>query len=44
MMKGRLDIHYASEKGYKKTIDLLFWDDHYAWIKNFRRFMADLSS
>ena len=25
-------------------IDLLFWEDHYAWIKNFRRFMADLSS
>ena len=24
-------------------IDILFCDDHYAWIKNFRRFMADLS-
>ena len=35
---------YVSEKGPEKVIDLLFWDDHYAWIKNFRRFMADLSS
>ena len=34
---------YVSEKGHQKVIDLLFWDDHYAWIKNFRRFMADKS-
>ena len=29
---------------FERTIDLLYWDEHYAWIKNFRRFMADLSS
>ena len=35
---------YVSEKGHEKMIELLFWDEHYAWIKNFRRFMADMSS
>ena len=34
---------YVSEKGHEKMIDLLFWDDHYPWIKNILRFMADLS-
>ena len=40
--KGRHPV-YATEKAYERTIDLLYWDEHYAWIKNFRRFMADLS-
>ena len=34
---------YVSEKSQEKVIDLPFWDDEYAWIKNFRRFNADLS-
>ena len=34
---------YVKEKGHEKVIDLLFWDAHYTWLKNFRRFMADLS-
>ena len=35
---------YATKKGFEKTIYLLYWEEHYAWIKNFRRLMADLSS
>ena len=34
--------HYATKKAFERTIDLLYWDEPYAWIKNFRRFMADL--
>ena len=40
--KGRYPL-YATTKVFEMTIDLLYWDEHYAWIKNFRRFMADLS-
>ena len=40
--KGRHPF-YVSEKGHEKVIDLHFWDDHYATINNFRRFMTDLS-
>ena len=38
--KGRYPI-YVSQKDYPKTLDLLYWDNHYAWIKNFSRFMGD---
>ena len=41
--KGRYPL-YATTKVFERTVDLLYWDEHYAWIKNFRRFMADLSS
>ena len=34
---------YTTQKAFERTVDLLYWDEHYAWIKNFRRFMADLS-
>ena len=34
---------YVSKKHYNKSIDLLYWDEHYAWIKSFTAFMADLS-
>ena len=38
--KGRYPI-YVTKKNNPKTIDLLYWDEHYAWIKNFSRFMGD---
>ena len=41
--KGRYPI-YISQTNYPKTIDLLYWNDHYAWIKNFSRFMGDQNS
>ena len=36
---------YVSDKRFQQTIDLLYWTDgddnaHYAWIRNFSRFMA----
>ena len=40
---GRYPL-YATKKAFERTFDLLYWDVNYAWIKNFRRFMADLSS
>ena len=32
---------YISQKTYAKEIDLLYWEQHYAWIKSFNRFMGD---
>ena len=32
---------YISKNSSTKEIDLLLWDNHYAWIKSFRRFMSD---
>ena len=29
---------------FERTVDLLYWDEQYAWIRNCRRFVADLSS
>ena len=40
--KGRYPL-YATKKVFARTVDLLYRDEHYAWMKNFRRFMADLS-
>ncbi len=33
---------YVSQKNLAKTIDLLYWNEHYAWIRSFSRFMADI--
>ena len=33
---------YVSKKKFKKSIDLLHWQDHYAWITTFPAFMIDL--
>ena len=33
---------YVSMKKHARTIDLIYWDGHYAWIKSFSSFMADL--
>ena len=35
---------YISKKTFKKSVDLLYWDEHYAWIKSFSAFMGDHSS
>ena len=40
--KGRYPL-YATKKVLERTIDLLYLDEHYAGIRNFRRFMAYLS-
>lgn len=32
---------YLSRVDANRAVDLLFWDGHFAWIKNFARFMAD---
>ena len=34
---------FLSKGKYSKEVDLLYWNDHYAWIKNFSRFMSDLT-
>lgn len=34
---------YISRKKYAQTIDLLYWEEHFAWIKSFSRFMAGIS-
>ena len=34
---------YVSEKAFDKTIDLLYWNEHYAWIKSFPAFLNDLT-
>ena len=41
--KGRYPI-YVSQKTHPKTLDLLYWNEHYAWIKYFSRFMGDQNS
>jgi len=33
---------YVSKKPHAKCIDLLYWEEHYAWIRSFDRFMADM--
>ena len=38
--RGRFPM-YVSKKEFNKSIDLLYWDEHYAWIKNFSFFMGD---
>ena len=34
---------YVTEKGHDKFIHLVCYEKHYAWIKNFSGFNADLS-
>ncbi|KAF0147428.1 MAG: hypothetical protein FD143_3066 [Ignavibacteria bacterium] len=40
--KGRYTL-YVSSKTHKIQIDLLFFKEHYAWIKHFSRFACDIS-
>ncbi len=32
---------YVSKKDYVQSVDLLYWSEHYAWIKNFEGFVYD---
>ena len=41
--KGRYPL-YLSRFSPEDAIDLLYWDEHYAWIKSFSRFMADATA
>ncbi len=34
---------YISKKQYPLSIDLLYWDGHYAWIKDFQSLFSDVS-
>ena len=34
---------YTSKKNFPTEIDLLYWDGHYAWIKNFSRLMSNVT-
>ena len=34
---------YVSNMKVEKQIDLLYWDNHYAWIKNFSAFLGDIN-
>ena len=40
--RARYPLHICKEE-YDQHIDLLFWADHYAWIKDFNRFMYDIT-
>ena len=40
--KARFPLYVSMNKDFNKCIDLLFWVDHYAWIKYFSSFMADI--
>ena len=35
---------YVSEKRFMKSVELLYWDEHYAWIKMFGAFTGDQSN
>ena len=41
--KGRYPLYVSKNEEYTEEIDLLYWNEHYAWIKSFSRFIADLS-
>jgi len=32
---------YLSKISQDNAVDLLFWNGHFAWIKNFSRFLGD---
>ena len=34
---------YISKKPYTSEVDLLYWAEHYAWIKSFSRFMGRMT-
>ena len=40
-VRARYPLHIWKEE-YEVNIDLLFWNGHYAWIKNFGSFMHDM--
>ncbi len=34
---------YVSRRNFESFVDLLYWDGHYAWIKNFNKFMQSVT-
>ena len=34
---------YISKQNFERTVDLLYFNEHYAWIKDFSRFISDLT-
>ena len=41
--KGRYPLYISKKNDFEKEIDLLYWNEHFAWIKNFSGFIFDLS-
>ena len=41
--KGRHPLYISKQNAALQEIDLLYWNEHYAWIKNFSAFIQDLS-
>ena len=40
--RARYPVH-ISDNNFEKVLDLLFWNDHYAYIVSFQRFMSDIT-
>ncbi len=40
--KGRLPL-VISKRNFRRSVDLLYWRGHYAWIRTFSRFAFDVS-
>ena len=34
---------YISKKKFNKEVDLLYWEGHYGWIRNFNGFLRDIN-
>jgi len=41
--KGRYPLYVSKREMFRMEIDLLYWQEHYAWIKRFSAFIYDLS-
>ena len=41
--KGRFPLYISKQSSNVLEVDLLYWNQHYAWIKNFNSFIYDLS-
>ena len=41
---ARYPIYISKRTTFTNEIDLLYWKEHYAWIKSFSRFIHDLSA
>ena len=41
--KARYPLYVSKRTQFRKEIDLLYWNEHYAWTKNFSRLINDLS-
>ena len=41
--QARFPLFISKRQHYAQEIDLLYWDEHYGWIKSFSAFIFDLS-